>query len=95
MAHVAIAPLVIARDESGHDIYIYGGQPVPDNVTKDEIARLEDGGFIASEKQAAAFPDGDPAGSWTIAQLKAYADAHSIDLGGAKKQAEILAVLAK
>lgn len=44
--------------------------------------------------EAPAFPEGDPADKWTVAQLAAYAAAKGIDLGDAKKKDELLAILA-
>lgn len=40
-----------------------------------------------------AFPDGVPAESWKVDQLKAYAKAKEIDLGSATKKDDILALL--
>jgi len=39
------------------------------------------------------FPDGDPSGEWTAKQLKAWAKAHDVDLGGATRKDDILAAL--
>lgn len=38
----------------------------------------------------AAFPAGEPSGSWKAGELKAYASAHGIDLGGMSKKSDIL-----
>lgn len=38
-------------------------------------------------------PDGAPTADWTVAQLKAYAKAHDVDLAGASRKDEIVAVL--
>lgn len=38
-------------------------------------------------------PAGDPAESWTVPQLTAWAKANGVDLGGAKAKAEIVAVV--
>lgn len=38
-------------------------------------------------------PDGDPSEDWTGAQLKAYAKAKDISLGGATKKADMLAAV--
>ena len=40
-----------------------------------------------------SFPDGDPADSWKVDQLKAYAAEHNVDLSGATKKADILAAI--
>lgn len=39
------------------------------------------------------YPEGEPSDSWTVAQLKEYAEAKGIDLTGADKKADILAVV--
>jgi hypothetical protein len=44
-------------------------------------------------EKASVLPDGAPTDKWTKAELKAYAVAHDIDLGDAKKNEEILAKL--
>lgn len=99
-SYTAVAPLVIAKDESGRDVYIYQDFPVPGNVTEDSIARLLDEGFIAKveapeEPEEITIPDGDPADSWTKAQLTAYAGRESIDVSSAKNKADMLALFAK
>lgn len=38
-------------------------------------------------------PKGDPLDEMTMPELKAYAEAHGIDLGAAKKKAEVLAAI--
>lgn len=40
------------------------------------------------------FPDGDPADTWKVDQLKAYAAEHQVDLTRATKKAEVLAAIA-
>jgi hypothetical protein len=89
MGHYVTAPLVVAKDVVGADVYLYGGSQVPGNVSESEVARLLEGGFIA-ESEA----EGDPSESWTVKQLKAHAVAADIDLGGASSKADILAALA-
>lgn len=51
-------------------------------------------GLLADPDAAPALPDGDPAESWTVAQLRAYAAEHGVDLTGASVKADILAKLA-
>jgi hypothetical protein len=41
----------------------------------------------------AAAPEGAPAAKWTTKQLTAFAEANGIDLGGATKKDDILAIL--
>lgn len=47
----------------------------------------------ASESEDA--PEGDPDDSWTLKELKAYADANDVDLDGAKSKADVLSKLSK
>jgi len=63
--YVATAPLVIATDEQGARHHLYEGSPLPANISKDEVKRLSDGGFIASPKVKKAEPkEGEaPAGN--------------------------------
>lgn len=42
----------------------------------------------------AAYPDGAPSDEWKLPELLAWAADHNVDLGGAKKKADILAVVA-
>lgn len=95
-SHIAITPLVIARDSEGRHVYLYDGQPVPANVPAAEVKRLVDGGFLAAAEDTdeQPFPEGDPAESWKVDQLKAFAAADGIDLGDAKNKADILAAIA-
>lgn len=46
--YIAVTPLVIARDETGRDVYVYNGQPVPGNVSDESVERLVEDGFIAA-----------------------------------------------
>jgi hypothetical protein len=41
----------------------------------------------------AAYPEGAPTADWTNAEIKAYADANSIDLDGATKKADMLTAI--
>lgn len=40
-----------------------------------------------------AYPDGDPHTTWTVAELRAYATDHDIDLAGARGRLPILAAI--
>lgn len=51
MSYHVSAPLVVAKQPNGSDLYLYQGAPVPDGLADDEVKRLEEGGFI--EKDAA------------------------------------------
>lgn len=58
-------------------------------VAQDEDAAADD---ASSDRQ---WPeDGDPSGDWTAKQLKAWAKAHDVDLGGATRKDDILDALA-
>ena len=64
MSYRIVAPLVIARQSSGANVHLYAGAPVPDSVGKDELKRLEEGGYIESvggQQAAPAKPEGDKA----------------------------------
>jgi hypothetical protein len=76
-AYKAIVALVIAKDESERDVYIYQDGYVPGNVTSESIERLVKEGFIEKVDEPAGdeppFPEGDPSEDWTGKQLDAYA----------------------
>ncbi|WP_048343929.1 Ish1 domain-containing protein, partial [Cellulomonas sp. A375-1] len=59
--------------------------------TDDEgaIAYFERHGYTIDDEPP-AFPDGEPTDAWKVAQLKAYAAAHGIDLGSASNKDEIV-----
>jgi hypothetical protein len=69
MTYVAVTPLVIAKSgdypakgapDEREDLYLYLGAEVPESVSKEEVARLKEGGFIATKATAekvAAKPD--------------------------------------
>lgn len=96
MGYLVTAPLIIASDDGGHQVYVYGGQPVPGNIPEKEIKRLLDGEFIQSDtaEDENSFPDGDPSDEWTVKQLRAYAQEQGIDLGKATAKPDIIAALA-
>ncbi|WP_280389307.1 Ish1 domain-containing protein [Nocardia wallacei] len=67
-----------------------------DNVPAWAVKAITNPGVWAEEPEAATSteaPAGDPSESWTVAELKAYADEHGIDLGEATKKADILAAI--
>lgn len=98
MSHIVKSALVIARAEDGSDVYLYRGAPVPSHVPAKEVARLVEGGFVEEIKAAGSdeppFPDGEPSETWKGEQLKAYAKANEIDLGGATTKADMVAAIA-
>jgi hypothetical protein len=63
--------------------------------TAEEAAALEQpDGDEADGDGAVPVPDGAPTDAWTVAQLRTFAKAHDVDLGGATLKADILAALA-
>lgn len=95
-----VVPLVIARAESGRDVYLYQGAPVPDGLADGQVERLAREGFILADPEPVEpSPDQDPEPNpkrvedMTVEELKAYAEAHSIDLGEATRKADILATI--
>lgn len=80
-AYTVVAPLVIAKTETG-DRYLYEGATVPADVDAAEVERLVEGGFIhkgelvADEKPAAddkSKADEAPVKSWNHDRLNAWA----------------------
>lgn len=85
MGHFVNAPLVVARQENGTDIYLYQGAPVPPSVKADEVKRLVADGLLTKNAEEAA-DDSEPKApaksaskeDWvTYAQAKGDADAES------------------
>lgn len=60
MAHVVTAPLVIAKNEDGSDLYLYEGAQLPSHVKGDALKALVDSGLVeerkADEPRAASGP---------------------------------------
>ena len=74
-----------------NDRIVERGQMLPDKVDEAVIARFEDRGWIEKVEDEAvsvepAYPDGDPAESWTVAQLDAYAAEKGVDVSGNKPE---------
>lgn len=55
----------------------------------------ESEGGDGSESETVEIPEGDITEEWTVKQLRAYAKAEDIDLGGATTKKDILSALAK
>lgn len=98
MSYRVTAPLVVARQKSGSNIHLYTGSPVPDSVGKDELKRLEEGGFIESVggSQAAPAPDeeaGDkpPAKSASKDEWVAFAESRGDTDASGKTKDELIA----
>ena len=67
---------------------------VPDAVADSYLANgWSVAGQEPKEKPPVVIPDGDPVAEWKVDELKAYAERESIDLNGATKKDDILAVL--
>lgn len=67
------------------------------SVEEDTAANLDSHmwkpeGEVAGDSEA-DLPEGEPDTSWKVAQLKAYAEANSVDLDGVTKKEEILAAI--
>lgn len=63
ISYQAVVPLVIAKDGDDRDIYIYAGEIVPDNVSKDSVKRLLAENFIQKVTPDSATSDTDTAAS--------------------------------
>lgn len=46
--HVVTSALVIAKDESGQQVYLYQGSTVPSSIPTVEIHRLVDAGYLTA-----------------------------------------------
>lgn len=94
--YTVAAALVVAHTKNGV-IHLYKGDVVPASITPESLANLKELGFVQSAGEAPApepeYPEGEPAESWKGDQLKAYAKAKSIDLGGATNKADMVAAI--
>lgn len=54
---VVTAPLVIAKNEVGGDVYAYRGAPVPEGQSEDWISRHTRDGMIAEVAEGEAVPE--------------------------------------
>lgn len=80
-----LAGYVHVHDGAGNS-HVFG----PADSVPPELAKLiTNPGVWAEEPDA----DGEPSDSWTVPDLKAYAELHEIDLGEATKKADILAAI--
>jgi len=64
----------------------------PDDDVPADMAKLITNPAVWADDSAAA-ADSEPSESWTVPQLRAYAEERQIDLGDATKKADILAAL--
>ena len=70
------------------------GAVLPAGVEQDQIDRLVRRGLVKAVDTDPEIPDGEPSASWSIKQLKAFADREGIDLDGARSKQQLLAALA-
>lgn len=105
MRHVVTGPLAVAEVE-GVSEYLAHGAEVPSTAAN--LAHLVEVGLVAEvevdpkeSEDAEEAPADDPAEvvdkpveDMTVAELKAYADAHGIDLGGVTRKDDIAAIIA-
>lgn len=87
------APLVVARQKGGTNVHVYAGSPVPDSVSKEEVDRLLEGGFIEAVGEASAESDGDkaPAKSASKEEWVAYAESQGDDEAADKTKEQLIA----
>ena len=86
-------PLAVAK-VGGAEQYLRRGTIVPAGVSDAQIKHLESVGLITKVDPVEAAPE--PAkgiDEMTVAELKEYAAAHSVELGEASKKDEILAAV--
>lgn len=62
---------------------------VPDEVAESYTSQ----GWVVPGSPAPAEQDSAPSTSWKVDELKAYAEEHGVDLGDAKKKADIVSVI--
>lgn len=98
-----VVPLVIAKAPNKSDLYLYQGAVVSTETLLDgEADRLvaEDLAAIVPDAEpeveaAVVIPEGDPSDTWNVKQIEAYAAANGVDLSGASKKDEKLALIAQ
>lgn len=84
MAGRKLAGYVHVHDSEGVS-HVFG----PDDDVPAELAKLITNP-AAWQAEPAEQDDDEPSDSWTVADLRAYAELHDIDLGDATKKADIL-----
>ena len=72
---------VVYIEVEGDRVMLRAGDDVPDGVS------------VGDHLLGGAFPDGDPSDDWKVDELRAWADAHDVDLDDAKKKADIIAAI--
>lgn len=92
--YIVSGPAVVLPTEGGSERYLYKGALVGEGFTEAGIKHALGLKLIEKVKSdEVEIPDGEPTDKWTAPQLKAYAAAKTVDLGGAKNKDDILAVL--
>lgn len=67
---------------------------VGETADESTIAYFERHGYtVTAEAAPEPLPDGNPADSWKVDQLKRWASEHDLDLQGASKKEDILAAI--
>ena len=72
---------VVYVEVEGDRVMLRAGDDIPDGVS------------LGDHLLGGSFPDGDPSDDWKVDELRAWADAHDVDLDDAKKKADILAAI--
>lgn len=85
---------VYVHDEDGQT-HIFGpADDVPDWArTRITNPGVWDSAVVEPPAAAVASPEGAPSDEWKLADLAAYAKRHGIDLGDAKRKADILSII--
>ena len=85
--------LLVAAERVGASVYdvrtSIRGFIVPDAVAEEYYRMLEGD----TEPIEIVDTEGSPDESWKVADIKAWAESHEVDLGGATKKADILAAI--
>jgi hypothetical protein len=81
MGLTVTAPLVIVKDDAGHDLYLYENAPVPANADAGDVKRLKAEGMLGDAEQTApgGEADGPPAKSAPKSDWVDYAVAQGAD----------------
>lgn len=85
------ANVLLTNPETHQTVSLLAGDDVPAWATGMVGEHLI--GSASDESKDASLPEGEPSEDWKGDQLKAYAEAHNVDLGSAKTKAEIVAAI--
>lgn len=81
------ATTVLAHPDTHEPVVLLAGSDAPDWAVK-AITNPE-----VLDQGTEADVDGEPTADWKVEDLKAYAEAHDVDLDGATKKVDILLAL--